>query len=98
MRIARSVQFQIKTGKEKEFNKLFETEILPMLRKQPGFYNQLMLVRENQGMGISLWNDKGSADQYHTVGYPVVLQKLNLVVEGAPKVETFDVTATTLTA
>ena len=34
MRYARNVQFRIKEGKEKEFNGVFENEVLPMLRKQ----------------------------------------------------------------
>ena len=37
MRFARNVQFQIKNGKEQEFNTLFEKEVLPVLRKQDGF-------------------------------------------------------------
>ncbi len=37
MKFARNVHFQIKSGKETEFNNLFEKEVLPMLRKQNGF-------------------------------------------------------------
>ena len=98
MKFARSVQFLIKSGKEKEFTRLFDTEVLPVLRQQPGFKNQLILVHENRGMGISLWNDKGAVEQYQTSTYPRILEKLNPVMEGVPKVETFEVTTTTLTA
>ena len=48
MQYARNVHFQIKPGKEKEFTTLFENEVLPMLRKQNGFQNELTLVNPQQ--------------------------------------------------
>ena len=41
MRFARDVQFQIKNGKEKEFTTLIENEVIPTLKKQPGFEQEL---------------------------------------------------------
>ena len=98
MQFARNVHFQIKNGKEKEFSTVFENEVLPILRKQSGFQNELTLVNPNGAVGISLWNDRQSAEAYNTSTYPQVLEKLNPVIVGTPKVETYDVTATTLRA
>jgi quinol monooxygenase YgiN len=98
MQFARNVHFQIKPGKEKEFATHFENEVLPMLRKQTGFQNELTLVNPNGAIGVSLWNDRQSAETYNTSTYPQVLAKLNPFIVGTPKVETYDVTATTLRA
>jgi quinol monooxygenase YgiN len=98
MQFARNVHFQIKPGKEKEFNTLFENEVIPMLRKQSGFQNELTLVNPNGAIGVSVWNDRKSAEAYNTSTYPQILEKLNPVIVGTPKVETFDVTTTTLRA
>jgi len=98
MQFARNVHFKIKNGKEKEFTTLFEKEVIPMLRKQSGFQNELTLVNPDGALGISLWENRKSAEAYQTSTYPQILEKLNPVIVGTPKVETYDVTATTLHA
>jgi quinol monooxygenase YgiN len=98
MQFARNVHFQIKNGKEKEFTTLFENEVIPMLRKQNGFRNELTLVNPDGAVGISLWEDRKSAETYNTSTYPQILAKLNPVIVGTPTVKTYDVTATTLHA
>jgi quinol monooxygenase YgiN len=96
MQYARNVHFQIKPGKEKEFTTLFENEVLPMLRMQSGFQNELTLVNPDGAVGISLWENRQSAENYNTSTYPQVLAKLNQFIVGTPKVDSYDVTATTL--
>lgn len=39
-----NVQFKIKTGKETEFNNLIEKKVLPILRKQNGFQEEVTFV------------------------------------------------------
>lgn len=90
MRFARNVQFRIKTGKEQEFNGLFEKEVLPMLRKQEGFQEEVTLVDPKGVHAISLWDNRKSADAYQTETYPQVLAKLTTVIEGTPTVETYE--------
>jgi quinol monooxygenase YgiN len=96
MRFARNVHFQIKNGKEKEFTTLFENEVIPTLRKQPGFEQYLTLVNKDNSVGISVWQDRKSAETYQTSTYPTLLAKINHLIERAPKVEMYDVTVTTL--
>ena len=90
MRFARNVQFQIKNGKEQEFASLFEKEVVPMLRRQNGFQQEVTLVNPRGAVGISLWDDRKSAETYLTDTYPQVLAKLTPFLEGTPKVETYD--------
>ena len=94
MRFARNVQFQLKNGKEKEFAGLFEKEVLPLLRKQEGFQEEMTLVNPKGAYAISIWTDRKSAETYHTATYPGVLAKLSPVIEGTPTIETYE-TATT---
>ena len=96
MKFARHVHCQVKNGKEQEFSTLVTKEIIPMLRKQSGFRDELTLVNKDGTLAISLWDDRKSADAYQTLVYPQVLAKLNHLIDGTPKVETYEVTATTL--
>ena len=90
MRFARNVHFQIKNGKEQEFAGLFEKDVLPMLRKQSGFQEEVTLVNPKGAHAISLWDDRKSAETYQTATYPQVLAKLTPVIEGTPTVETYE--------
>ena len=93
MRFARNVRFQIKNGKEQEFAGLFEKEVLPMLRKQEGFQEEVTLVNPKGVHAISLWDNRKNAETYGTSTYPQVLAKLTTVIEGTPTVETYETAA-----
>ncbi len=94
---ARSVQFQIKNGKGQEFTRLFEQQVVPVLKSQKGFAQEMMLMNGDRGIGISLWQDRPSADAYNTKTYPEILQKLNSLLESTPRVENYEVPVSTLT-
>jgi heme-degrading monooxygenase HmoA len=93
MQFARNVHFQVKSGRENEFTALFENEMLPLLRKQTGFLESFTLATPRYVLGISIWADRKSADRFNTTAYPAVLAKLTPVIEGTPRVETYDVTS-----
>ncbi len=90
------MSLQLKEGKAKEFVQLFESQVLPELRKQKGFKEELTLLDNNRALVISLWDDRKDAEMYHTSVYPRLLEKVNPLLQGAPKVETFEVATTTL--
>ena len=96
MKFAREVHFQIKSGKETEFNNLFEKEVLPILRKQNGFQEEVTLVNPNGANCISLWNNRQNAETYSTATYPQVLAKLTPVIVGTPTVNTYETASTYL--
>lgn len=95
MKIARNVQFKIQDGKTAEFQRLFNAEVLPILKQQKGFHEELTLVNKDGALGISLWADKPSVDAYQTTGYPAVLGKLKPVLMGTPQVDTYEVAVST---
>lgn len=93
MQFARNVHFQVKSGREKEFTALFDNEMLPLLRKQAGFLESFTLATPRYVLGISIWDDRKSADRFNATAYPAVLAKLSPVMEGTPRVESYDVTS-----
>jgi heme-degrading monooxygenase HmoA len=87
--IARSVRFDIANDKNEEFQTLFRNEILPTLKKQEGFKDELLLVKDQHVLAISVWNDMDSARKYESATYPQLDKKLRPVMTGNPTVETF---------
>jgi len=94
---ARSVYIRLKPNSVAEFNRALENEILPLLRKQKGFRDELALVAPNgsQVVAISLWDQKENADAYGRETYPEVLKGLGKVVQGIPEVHTYEVSFST---
>ena len=88
-RVARSVRFDIATDKNEEFHKLFKNEVLPILRKQDGFKDELLLVQDQHVLAISVWNNVDSARKYESATYPQVDKALRPVMSGRPTVETY---------
>lgn len=92
MAFARNVHFSLRHGKVDEFNRLMHTAVLPLLLKEKGFRQDLTVLGDNSGMSISVWDDRACADSYNTTTYPEVLQKLDSVLEGTPRVDTYETT------
>jgi len=97
--IARSVSFHLKPGRAADFTKLLDKDIIPMLRKQKGFQNELAFVTAGgaDAVGISLWDVKENAETYARTSYASVMTTLKDVVEGIPQVLTYEVCNSTLT-
>jgi heme-degrading monooxygenase HmoA len=88
---------RLKPNSAPEFTRTFENEILPLLRKQSGFQDELTLVIQGgtEAVGISLWDEKTNAETYERGTYPQVLKALAKVVEGTPRVQTYEVSNST---
>jgi heme-degrading monooxygenase HmoA len=89
---ARLVTLQVRPNMVNEFPVTFEKEILPLLRKQTGFLDELSLVTpENREMvAISLWDTKEHAETYNRELYPQIEKIVNKFVEGTPIVKKFE--------
>jgi heme-degrading monooxygenase HmoA len=98
LHIARNLHIQLKDGKQREFIHLFESQILPVLRQQPGFRQELTLLDNNRALVISFWDDRKNLQAYHTSVFPRLVEKLNPVMQSTPSVETFDVANSTMPA
>jgi heme-degrading monooxygenase HmoA len=95
---ARNLSFRLKPNTHSEFNRTFEGQILPLLLKQKGFKEEITLCNPNSvdGVSISLWESKSDADTYNTSVYPQVMKTLEKVIDGTPRVNTFETVTSTL--
>ncbi len=93
----RHVTIKLKANSVAEFTRIIENEILPLLRKQKGFRDEATFVapERSETVAISFWDTKEDAEAYNRTGYQEVLKTLSKVVEGTPKVETFEVANST---
>jgi len=83
---------QLKPNMVNEFPAAFEKEILPLLRKQRGFLDELLLMtpEKREVVAISLWETKEHAETYHRELYPQIEKIVNRFAEGIPTVKKFD--------
>ena len=90
---SRNVSFKLKAKSAAEFTRILEGEIIPLLRRQRGFEDEISFVspERNEAVAISLWDKKDDAEAYSRKTYPEVLKALSRVIEGASKAETFEV-------
>lgn len=94
---ARKVSMHLKPNSVSEFTERIEKEVIPLLRKQKGFQDEITFVVAGgaDAFGISLWENAENAEAYNRGSYQEVTKILGRVVEGTPKVETYDVVNST---
>jgi hypothetical protein len=95
---ARNISFHLKSNTLSDYTRAFEKDVLPLLRKQNGFRDEITLAGPGgvDVTAISLWESKNDADTYNTNTYPQVLRTLGKFIEGTPQVHTFDVVNSTM--
>lgn len=94
---ARNVSFRLKSNQQSDFTHTVENEILPLLQKQQGFRDEITLCNagSSEGISISLWEHKNNADDYNTRVYPEVLKTLAKLIDGTPRVQTYETVVST---
>ena len=94
---ARNVSIHVKSNMLSDYTRTFENDILPLLRKQKGFRDGITL--SNPGsldvIAITLWENKADAEAYNTNTYPEVLKTFARVIDGTPKIQTFEAVTST---
>ena len=95
--VARKVSMHLKPNSDAEFTRRFDKDISPLLRKQKGFQDEITFVTSGgrDAFGISLWDRTEDAEAYSRGTYPEVAKLLATVVDGAPQVETYQVSNST---
>jgi len=95
---ARNVSIHLKSNTLSDYTRMFDKDVLPLLRKQKGFKDEITFASPGgvDVTAISLWENKTDAEAYNTNAYPEVLKTLARFIEGTPKVQTSDVVTSTL--
>jgi hypothetical protein len=93
---ARKVTMRLK-GSIPEFTQALEREVIPLLRKQKGFLDEITFVAPGGkgAFGISLWERAENAENYNRENYAEVAKALAKVTDGTPQVETYEVANST---
>ena len=96
----RNVRIKLKANSVAEFRRIHEQKVIPLLRTQRGFQDEITLIasRLNEVIAISFWDNQQNADAYNHVVYLDVLRALSTVIESVPIVETFEVVDSTFHA
>jgi hypothetical protein len=90
---ARNVSIRLKPNMLSDYARTFEKEVLPLLRKQKGFKDEITFADGNgvDVTAISLWENKTDAEAYSTNTYPQVLKTMARFIEGTPRLQSGEV-------
>ena len=93
----RHVVVRLKAKTSPEFTRLIEREVIPMLRKQKGFLDEITFISPDltEAVGNSFWETKADAEAYNRTAYAEVMKCLATVVVGTPTVGTANVSNST---
>jgi quinol monooxygenase YgiN len=97
--LVRNVVIRLKPLALSEFTRIFNAEIVPILRRQAGFLDAFTFSIAPTGtevIAISLWSSEEAVEAYNASGYAEVLNSLSQVLDGTPRVRVANVISSTL--
>jgi heme-degrading monooxygenase HmoA len=95
----RVVEITSKTGKARDVARTVNDKVIPILKKQQGFLDEITLVSDedpNNVLAISFWKSREHAENYHRDEFSNVTEILSNVIEDTPEVRTFEVETSTI--
>lgn len=89
----RKLSFHLKPNMLTQFTSTLEKEIIPVLRKQEGFKNEIAFATPGSSdvHVISLWDTQKNAETYARNTYNDVLKMFSNVLDGTPKLESGEI-------
>jgi len=96
---ARMVEIRTKPGKAVELCHKVHQRVLTILKAQPGFVDEIVLVSETDAdrvVALSFWKTKEDAVQYSLEEYAQIRDLIENQAHTAPKVHTFNVETSTV--
>lgn len=95
---ARRLSVQLKPNKFAEFTSTLEKDVIPLLRKQEGFKDEITFAAPDgiDVLAISVWDSAKNAENYDHSAYKDVLKLLGNMIAGTPKIVTSEVTHSTV--
>jgi heme-degrading monooxygenase HmoA len=94
----RVVEFVSKPGKSREQSSANNDKVVPILKKQAGFVDEIVLVSDadpNRVLALSFWKTREDAQRYQREQYNTVREALQSLLEAESVVRTFDVHTST---
>src|SRR5438552_4270634 len=94
----RAVELTSKSGKSRDLSNAINEQVVPMLKKQAGFVDEIVLVSDaerDRVLALSFWKTREDAERYHREQYNTVREKLQHLIDAEPVIRTFDVHTST---
>lgn len=94
---ARLVKSHLKPGKYEMATRMLEEKVIPMLKKQKGFRDEVSFLDEDhkESVAISFWDTEKDVRKYEADVYPKVIDTMKDTIEGKPVVQHFEVANST---
>lgn len=95
----RVVEVTSKPGKARELSRTINDRVLNILKNQPGFVDEIVLIsgeNPDQILALSFWKTQAEAETYHREQFPKVTELIQSLSAGPPKVRTFNVDQSTI--
>jgi heme-degrading monooxygenase HmoA len=90
----RVVEMTSKSGKSQELAHTINEKAVPILKKQRGFVDEIVLVSSAESdrvLALSFWKKKEDAEQYQREQYQKIHDTLRHLLQTEPTIRTFDV-------
>jgi len=93
----RKVSMRLKSEAAAQFTLKMEDEIIPLLRKQKGFLDEMTLIAQSgkEVYAYSFWETSDDAEKYDKNEFARVTGMLTNVIEGALRIHTYVVANST---
>jgi len=94
---ARKVSVRLKAEAAGQFLQKMENEIIPLLRKQHGFLDELTLISQSgkEVYAYSFWESSEDAERYDNTAFREVTSLLTGLLEGTVRINTYMVANST---
>jgi heme-degrading monooxygenase HmoA len=94
----RVVELTSKPGKGKELSNTVNEQAVPILKKQSGFVDEIILnsdAEPDRVLALSFWKTKEDAERYHREQYKNIHESMRHLLQTEPNIRTFDVHTST---
>jgi len=93
----RQVTAHVKPGKFDLLSQRLEDDVIPLLKKQKGFRDELSFFDKNkdEAIAMSFWDSRQDAEKYDRDIYPSVSKKMAETLNDAPLVRSFELSNST---
>src|SRR6266550_8884370 len=91
---SRLVEMTSKSGKSQELANTINDKAMPILKKQRGFVDEIVLVssgKPDEVLALSFWNKREDAEEYQREQYQKIHDTLRHLLETEPEIRTFGV-------
>lgn len=95
----RVLHIHTKTGKARDLSTTLNEKVIPLLKKQPGFVDEITLVSSDnpdQMLALSFWETEQHAQSYNKEQFPTINKLVTPFLQSDPTIETYNVDVSTL--